>query len=509
MEAREKKYFYNLLENKKVYYYLFILLLIAQRFFHFKSAIDEPHAWRQFDTLYYAYDFYKNGFNILKPSVCWLGGYKTLILEFPLISYLIAVFYYIFTPSIFFARLVPLLFYLGSAYYLFAIVKFLYYPRLAKLTLLIYLMLPLSLFYSRAIHIDFGALCFSLGMIYYYLLGFNKDKLSYIILGSACSLFAFLIKAPYPFYLFIPLMYCVYVNKKFRFFIKTLAIIILPIVLFIIWENYSIKLNGSAPNWFFIPDYFKFDKMSEWYFGYIQQRLDPENWKNIFYKFVESTTSYIGIIFFATGLFLPLDKNYKKTFFYFYLIGIVVYLIIFFNLILIHEYYQIPILVVSSFFIAVSLDHIFRKIKERSSSMANIFIGLLIIVLTINCVMFTNRWYYNVDSLRLEASYIIKTNTNEDALVIVSIKDTDPRDPRILAPSYRNGWSIKTNDLKKELIEQLVSNGARYLAIITDEKPIPIMTAYLNKYRMKEFSILKDNWKLYLYTFTLEPPNGL
>lgn len=127
MEAKEKISLTNLTRNKNVFYYLFIAALIAQRFFHFASVIDEPHAWRQFDTLYYAFDFYKNGFNILKPSVCWLGGYKTLILEFPLISYLIAIFYYVFTPSIFFARLIPLLFYLGSVYFLYRIVRFLYY----------------------------------------------------------------------------------------------------------------------------------------------------------------------------------------------------------------------------------------------------------------------------------------------------------------------------------------------------------------------------------------------
>lgn len=128
------KLFKSKISDRILLFYSGILILISQRFFHFKNFIDEPMSWRQYDTEFYAYDFYQNGLNLLKPSVCWLGSHKTLILEFPLISGIISILYNIFEPSVFYARIVTFLFHLGSAYYLYCFVKYLYYPRLAKLT---------------------------------------------------------------------------------------------------------------------------------------------------------------------------------------------------------------------------------------------------------------------------------------------------------------------------------------------------------------------------------------
>lgn len=480
-------------------FYVSVSLLLIQRFFHFKGQTEEPMAWRQFDTEFYAYDFFKNGINLFKPSVCWLGAHKTLILEFPLISGVISIFYTVFGHSIFYARLVIFLFYLGSAFYLFLIIKHLYYARIAKLALLIYLMMPLSLYYSRAINIDFPALFFALAMLYYLILGYDKSNFGYIAIGTGSGIIAFLIKAPFAFYLFIPLLYHVFEKKKLSLFLKTLPLLALIGMVFLFWENYVSNTNSGAPDWFFIPDYFKFTNMSDWYFGYLEQRFIAENWKTLFYRFVESTTTYIGIPFFIFGLFAKPENGFKKTFFYFYLTGLFIYLLIFFSLNVIHEYYQIPLLIVSSFFIALSLDLLYRKLREKSLLVAKIFIYFLLVLLMINSIWFTERWYYKIDKVRLYASEEIKKNTEENSLVIVSIKDTDPRDPRILAPSYRYGWSIRLMDLNKDIILRLIQSGAKYLAIIANCDLDDKLVKYLDTYPGKELGIREPGWKLYLY----------
>jgi 4-amino-4-deoxy-L-arabinose transferase-like glycosyltransferase len=341
-------------------------------------------AWRQFDTEFYAYDFYRNGINLFKPSVCWLGAHKTLILEFPLISGIISLFYSAFGHNIFYARLVIFLFYIGSAFYLYLLIKYLYYDRIAKLTILIYLMVPLSLYYSRAINIDFPAIFFSIAMLYYLLLGYDKLNYKYIILGTGFGIIAFLIKSPYAFYVFIPLLYYVFKNKKSMTFLKTLPLISLPVLVFLLWQNHTVKINTSAPDWFFIPGYFKFTDMSEWYFGNIEQRLNIENWKTIFYRFVESGTTFIGFPVFIYGIFVKAKTS--KNFFYFYLLGLLVYLLIFFNLNLIHDYYQIPLLIAGSFFMALSLDTIYSRLKEKSHVKAGAALCILIILLMINSI---------------------------------------------------------------------------------------------------------------------------
>lgn len=84
---------------KKQIFTLFFVIGIIVRFFHLGESMESPHLWRQSDTANYIWDFYENGINVFKPSVCWMGNHKTLILEFPFVEAIITFFYYIFGPS--------------------------------------------------------------------------------------------------------------------------------------------------------------------------------------------------------------------------------------------------------------------------------------------------------------------------------------------------------------------------------------------------------------------------
>jgi hypothetical protein len=489
----------HFLKDKSTYFYLFTLILAGQRFLHLGSFIDEPHSWRQFDTYYYAYDFYKNGIHLLTPSVCWMGSYKTLILEFPIISAIMSCLFDLFRPSVILARLTVLIFYLGSALYLFKFVKHLCNRRMARFTIIVYLMLPVSLYYSRSIQVDFPAMCFSLAMIYYYIVGVSKSNFYYIIIGAAFGIFAFLIKSPFAFYLYLPLLFYAIKTKKTKLLLKSLPILVLPIALFIIWQVYSIKVNAETPDWYFLPGYFKFTNMSEWYFGYINQRLSIGNWEIILGRFVESGTSYIGIVPFIIGLFIKTNYRTGHTFFYYYAAGLIIYLLMFFNLVLIHEYYLIPLLVISSYFITVTLDYLYLKLKQKSNKLSYLVVSFSIFILAVNSIWFTERWYYKIDHIRLNASEYIEKNTNENDLIITSIDGTDPRDPRILAQSLRNGWAVDLKDLRSEIIDSLRHYNAKYLTIVSNEKIDTALTVSLSKYKSSETLIYRNSWYLRMY----------
>jgi 4-amino-4-deoxy-L-arabinose transferase-like glycosyltransferase len=229
-------------------FYFFSAALIAQRFFHFKNIIEEPAAWRQFDTEFYAYSFFKNGIDLFKPSVCWLGTHKTLILEFPIISAIISLFYKLFGHSVFYARFTILLFFILSALYLFLIVKKLYYERLAKFTLIVYLLLPMGVYYSRTINIDFPVLFFSLGALYYYILGYEKSSFPFLILATAFSLLGFLTKSPSMFIIYVPLLYFIIQKGKLKLLLKSLPILTIPVIAFVFWQIYSVNINSAAPD---------------------------------------------------------------------------------------------------------------------------------------------------------------------------------------------------------------------------------------------------------------------
>jgi hypothetical protein len=159
--------------------YLFVFLIavsILLRFFHFGELIDEPHSWRQCDTANYIWDFYKNGIDLFHPSVCWMGSYKTVLFEFPLPEALCAFLYHLFGPYHVIARVFFLFFFLIGVYYFYKILLVYLDHLTAQIAVLIYTLLPLSIFYSRAVHIDFFALSFAFAMFYYYSPGIREKN---------------------------------------------------------------------------------------------------------------------------------------------------------------------------------------------------------------------------------------------------------------------------------------------------------------------------------------------
>ena len=86
-----------------------------------------------------------------------MGNHRTLILEFPLPEAVSAVAYHPFGPSHITARWVTLLFFLGSTVFLFLFVRSITDRETARLAAVISMILPLAIFYSRAVHIDYGA----------------------------------------------------------------------------------------------------------------------------------------------------------------------------------------------------------------------------------------------------------------------------------------------------------------------------------------------------------------
>ena len=145
---------------RKYQFHCIIAILIAIRFFHFDNTIDRPHAWRQHDTKQYIDSYYTDDKPFNKPSVCWMGGHETVILEFPLPEYLISKLYHVLGNSTWVARTFFLLFFIASIYYLYASLKLIFKNQIPSIATIIYASTPLSLFYSRAIHIDFSVLFF-------------------------------------------------------------------------------------------------------------------------------------------------------------------------------------------------------------------------------------------------------------------------------------------------------------------------------------------------------------
>lgn len=455
------------------YLLLCIVLLLATRAGHLAGPIDEPHSWRQCDTAYYALEFHREGIDLFYPAVCWMGGHKTLALEFPLPEALMALAFGLFGEHLFLARLVTLLFFCGSAAYLFLLVRRLFGERVAWPALAVYLVLPLGQFYSRALHVDFSAVFFAHAMAFHLLRGYERRSVAHSLAGAALGSLAFLVKAPYAFYFALPLAAVMITGFQRRAFAVFLFCLAVPAGLFLLWQTHAGAVNGAAPDWDFLPGYIKFVGMGEWYFGSLAMRVDPVSWGRLLGRLFRDVTTASGALLLLIGVVAAVGKRSGsdgdgRRFLWCWIAGLAGYLLIFFNLNLIHDYYQIPFLAPVALLIALGLIKVRDLAATRMTGAAPAVIPLLFLVLTANALWYAETHYYGLDHLRLEAGQVISCNTPEGSLVIVAAEmpDTDCRDPRLLLRARRCGWSVHLPRLTPELIDRLRAEGAGYLALV-------------------------------------------
>ncbi len=469
-----------------------VALLLALRLWHFGPEIDAPHDWRQCDTAYYIRDFSQNGIDLLHPAVCWMGRSDTLALECPLPELVVALAYRVFGESLPLARVVFLCFFIGALYYFYKTTHFLFGRPVAQLATLVYLALPLSIFYSRAIHIDFSVVFLAHAMVYYYLVGVEKRRWVYIVLSSLAAALAFAIKAPYAFYFFFPMAVYTIRQKAFWWTVRQGGFYGLALVSFWWWQQHVNTLNSAAPNLDYILHYHKMTQSASWYFGTLQQRLSPYHWWILLQRGVLDVAGVGGIVFFLLG-WRRLGRLSNRAFLLCWMLGLAGYVLIFFNLNFVHNYYQIPLLAPLAVLVALGL----QTAAAGKMRLLAVFFGLLVVV----NVAYTEAYYFKISAEHVEIGRLIRENTPDSALVIVTYREMDCRDPRILVRARRRGWSVEEAALRPTVIERLrKEQGAQYWAYTGPVLPRDQWYGYLA--RLSEPRVFRLNsvpQRLYLF----------
>jgi 4-amino-4-deoxy-L-arabinose transferase-like glycosyltransferase len=447
--------------------WVILLFLGVLRIFHLGEAVDKPHSWRQFDTLQYIEGYYYDEAPFLEPSVCWMGGHKTLILEFPLPEYLVAKLYSVFGPHLLVARLFFLFFFLLSAYFLFKSLKVVFSDsRVPELATLIYGILPLSLYYSRAIHIDFFVFAFAFGALYFALRAIQERRLYFLLLSCALTCVGFVVKAPYFFFLIPPILVFAVQRKALRWLSWRAMLFSVPLFLLFLWTVYTKTVNGRVPDWSVIPNFNRFTEMWYWYFGIWEQRMHPGNWlvigERIFYEIFGWTGALLGLL----GLVI-LRKSKEGWWTLSLLFGSVLYLLVFFNLNFIHNYYQLPFVLVAAVLSAMGIEYLVQRLPQNSISVKNALVATACVLLFVESLTFAERNYYTEDTEFARIANEIRKHTSREDLVIVCHGGLTPQCPLILQPAGRYGWSIPLHDVTPAMIYALYRDaGASHLAVV-------------------------------------------
>lgn len=444
--------------------WIILLIVIVVRLFHLEDQIDAPHAWRQYDTKQYIDSYLYHDAAFLEPEVCWMGGHKKLALEFPFPEFLAAKVQVVFGENLFVLRLFFLFFFALSSFFLYKIVLFYSDEWSAALLVLFFGFAPLSVYFSRAIHIDFFALSFAFGMLFYAMKAIKNASFLLLLISMCFASVVFLVKVPYAFYLALPILVFALQQKKLLWLLKRGVVFLIPVVLMFWWVRYAGSLNSKAPDWDFIPNYNKFTDMWYWYFGTWGQRMNWENWSLIFGRIYNEILGLPGLVLFVLGIVLS-KKDALYWFSFSWLLGTLVYLLIFFNLNVIHDYYQMPFIAAVMLYVVFGIK---TMLSLSSSSVVKVSMSLVVVsIFATESIRFSEANFYNVNEDFNEVATLIRENSNPDDIVVVSYGGLSPQCPLILQPANRFGFSVPVNDLTAKLAYKLGDEaGATKLAIV-------------------------------------------
>jgi len=438
---------------------LFSGLLV--RLYKINSPLADWHSWRQADTAAVARNFLKYGYDLLRPRYDDLSniasgkenpqGYR--FVEFPIYNAAHALLFQginnLKQDLISFeaaGRLASIFSSLGSATFLYLIVKNLLGEWLGLLSMSFFLFLPFNIYYSRTILPGPTMVMFSLGSVY---LLMKTKNLPSLILAAA----AVLVK-PYAVFILIPSWLVIFgdgfkkAKNKNSYALYCMSYVLIAVLPFLFWRQWMQKFPEGIP-------------ANQWLLNKGKFRFHPVWWRWLFAERLGKLILGLwGLILFGLGLITRPKKGQKKkeVMFYGWLLGIFSYLAIFARGNVQHDYYQILAIPVISVFLAKGAWFLLTAPRKYFN---NVFSFSLLVFSLL--MMFGFSWYQVRGYYQINRPQIMTAGETADRLL--------PKDAKIIAPyngdtaflyqTSRRGWPVVMTSIPK-----MVALGAEYYVAV-------------------------------------------
>lgn len=480
-------------ENKV--FLVLLLIVVVLRLVNINIPILEGTATRQVQTAMIARNFYINGFNLLYPQVDFLGpGPGYLVLEFPLLNLIAAVFY-VLCGGVheWIGRLISISFFAGSVIFLFNLIRRLFEKRTALITIVIYSISPLGFIYSRAFMPDFEMIFFFIGALYFMYLWSVGDKDRFFWFSAIFAMMAMLSKIQ-AFCICIPLLAMIWQRQHLSFLFKARSwayflIVSIPVFLWYMHaKNVHLAYSQSVLYAFQTSNWFSFHLF-----------ISPKFYIEVFENGWMQMLTPVGFTLFLFGLFLKIDSQQGKIL-RAWLCGTVVYMVVFIT----HmrdPYYNLLFLPITSIFAARAVVWIWQHASGEMIFLHSRFarvVGIVLLFILIGRYAaygyVVPRGYRHIPAL----AKTIEKMTDKDDLLITSLPDGHATHYY----SKRKGWDfgLPGNDPEKTKeaiarIEELQKKGAKYFVSVCED--FLGQSADFQHYLRHRYIVVKEDPGLY------------
>jgi hypothetical protein len=404
------------------------LIAFVVRLYHITYPVADWHSWRQSDTAAVARNFLRFGIDPLHPRYDDLSNIQSgkdnpqgwRMAEFPLYQVIGAGAKLSFpnVPLEVVLRLVTIIVSAGTTILLGLLVAEYIDPATGVLTALLFAVLPYSIYYGRTILPDPSMVFWS--VLSLWLVGRGKSYW-WTVFGGIAGALALLSK-PMAAFLLLPIAWLLL--RKYgwskRLLTQALLFGVISIIPLVLWRRWILQFPEGIPvsTWLLNGNGIRFK--GAWFHWLFAVRLG------------DLILGFWGLILFGIGLAAaPLKK--EGSFFRWWILGALLYLIVFATGNVQHDYYQILIIPVVCIYTAKGLASLLRN------NLAGIIVAVLSVVAMLGFSWFTIRTYYWIN--RPE---IVEAGKVADAILPPTAKVIAPYngDTTFLYQTQRQGWPL-------------------------------------------------------------------
>lgn len=461
------------MRNKSTRYYVFLvcvaILAFVVRLYKIQNPIADWHSWRQSDTAAVARNFLSFGIDPIHPRYDDLSNIQSghdnpmgwRMVEFPLYQTIGAGLEKLApgVPLEIWLRFVTIVSSVGICCLIGLMVGEFIDPITGLFAAFIYAILPYSIYYGRTILPDTFMVFWALLSLW---LTNSRKNIGSSILGGLAGALAMLAK-PMAAFLLIPIIWIQWRKFGFskRLFIDTIIYGIICLLPFILWRRWIVLFPEGIPvsTWLLNGNNIRFK--GAWFHWLFAERLG------------DLILGFWGLIPFGLGLAVVPSKK-EGWFFRYWILGILLYFIIFATGNVQHDYYQILIIPGVAVFVAKGLSYLWNNHIS-----IGLYSGKILVLVCITAIFgfswFTIRTYYWIN--RPE---IIEAGRAADALLPKNAKVIAPYngDTTFLYQTRRQGWPIGFD------IDKKIEMGATaYVTVSPTDKDTETM-ALAEKYRV-------------------------
>ncbi len=447
---------------KKLYYLVVIVIFfvaVAARLYGITNPVADWHSWRQADTAAVARNFFKFGFDPIRPRYDDLSNIQSgkdnpqgwRMVEFPVYQVFGAALHAAFPLSVEVSlRLVTILASAGTAILLTLLVSQVINKTTGVLAGFLYATIPYSVYYGRTILPD-GFMVFwavaSLFCLFQMVETGNRGKMAswaWLIVGAVAGAIALLAK-PVAAFLLVPVPYLLLRKYSFSlsFFIRLFVYSIISLLPLWWWRGWITQFPEGIPSftWLFNEGNIRFK--GAWFQWLFARRLG------------DLILGFWGLIPFGIGLAAVPAKK-EGWFFRLWLLGSLAYLVVIARGNVQHDYYQqliIPIVVIyaAKGFAFLLQSPVFSKRITYPLS----FI-ILVFMLAFSWYTVRTYWWINRPEI-VEAGRMADLLLPKDAKVIASYNG----DTTFLYQTNRQGWPLGFD------IDQKIKMGATHYVTVS------------------------------------------